>query len=167
MEIGFSLGSNLYNRKRLLMQAKTLLLSAPRTTFVDQSPIYETTPVDVKPEYQDMPYLNSVVIVESGMPLESWLSYIGKIEDSLGRERSDDRNAPRPIDVDIIYAGDQIIDGGRLVVPHPRWAERRFVVQPLCDVRPDLVLPEAHKPVSEILRTLPPDEGLSVFDVQW
>ncbi len=167
MEIGFSLGSNMHNRKRLLMQAKTLLLSAPRTQFVDQSPIYETTPVDVKPEYQDMAYLNSVVIVESKLPLESWLSYIGKIEINLGRERSDDRNAPRPIDIDIIYAGEQIIDGGGLEVPHPRWAERRFVVHPLCDVRPELVLPEAHKSVSSILGTLPQDEGLSVFDERW
>ncbi len=168
MEIGFSLGSNLYNRKRLLMQAKNLLLSAPRTTFIDQSPIYETTPVDVKPEYQDMAYLNSIVIVESELPLESWRSYIAKIENSLGRDRDEeDRNAPRPIDVDIIYAGDQIVDDGGLIVPHPRWAQRRFVVQPLCDVRPDMVLPEASKPVSEILRSLPPDDGLSVFDEKW
>lgn len=167
MEIGFSLGSNMHNRKRLLMQAKTLLLSAPRTQFVDQSPIYETTPVDVKLKYQDMAYLNSVVIVESELPLESWLSYIGKIETNLGRERSDDRNAPRPIDIDMIYAGEQIIDGGGLEVPHPRWAERRFVVHPLCDVRPELVLPEAHQSVSSILGTLPQDEGLSVFDERW
>ncbi|MCK4563209.1 MAG: 2-amino-4-hydroxy-6-hydroxymethyldihydropteridine diphosphokinase, partial [Verrucomicrobia bacterium] len=59
------------------------------------------------------------------------------------------------------------IDGGGLEVPHPRWAERRFVVQPLCDVRPELVVPESHKPVSDILRSLPPDEGLSVFDEKW
>jgi 2-amino-4-hydroxy-6-hydroxymethyldihydropteridine diphosphokinase len=123
--------------------------------------------VDVKPEYKDMAYLNSVVIVESELPLESWLSYIGKIEDNLGRQRSEDRNAPRPIDIDIIYAGNQIIDGGGLEVPHPRWAERRFVVQPLCDVRPALVLPEAHQSVSDILGALPPDKGLSVFDVKW
>jgi 2-amino-4-hydroxy-6-hydroxymethyldihydropteridine diphosphokinase len=168
MEIGFSLGSNLYNRKRLLMQAKNLLLSAPRTTFIDQSPIYETTPVDVKPEYQDMAYLNSIVLVESELPLESWLSYIGKIEHSLGRERNtSDRNAPRPIDVDIIYAGTQIIDSGGLEVPHPRWAERRFVVQPLCDVRPEMTLPEASKSVSQILAALPPDRGLSVFEKRW
>ena len=88
MEIGFSLGSNLYNRKRLLMQAKNLLLSAPCTRYVDQSLIYETTPVDVKPEYESMAYLNSVVIVDSDLPLESWLSYIGKIEKNLGRERT-------------------------------------------------------------------------------
>ena len=168
MEIGFSLGSNLYNRKRLLMQAKNLLLSAPRTQFVVQSPIYETTPVDVKPEYQEMAYLNSVLVVESELPLDSWLSYIGKIESNLGRERNEeDRNAPRTIDIDIIYAGEQIIDSGGLEVPHPRWAERRFVVQPLNDVRPDLVLPEASKKVSEILRSLPPDDGLSVFDERW
>ncbi len=168
MEIGFSLGSNLYNRKRLLMQAKNLLLTAPRTHFVDQSPIYETTPVDVKPEYQDMAYLNSIVIVDSELPLESWLSYIGKIETNLGRDRDEtDRNAPRPIDIDLIYAGDQIIDSGGLEVPHPRWAQRRFVVQPLCDVRPDMILPEADKPVSAILQSLPPDEGLSIYDERW
>jgi len=167
MEIGFSLGSNLYNRKRLLMQAKNLLLSAPRTRFVDQSPIYETTPVDVRPEYQDINYLNAVLIVESELPLESWLSYIGKIEKNLGRERSEDRNAPRPIDVDIIYAGDQVIDSGGLVVPHPRWAERRFVVEPLSDVRPRLVLPETNRSVADMLRTLPPDDGMRVFDERW
>ncbi len=167
MEVGFSLGSNMFNRKRLLMQAKNLLLSAPRTRFVDQSPIYETTPVDVQPEYASMTFLNSIVIVESELPLESWLSYIGKIEDNLGRVRSEDRNAPRPMDVDMIYAGDQIVDSGGLVVPHPRWAERRFVVQPLCDVRPDMVLPDMKKSVSEILHILPPDDGLSVFDEIW
>lgn len=167
MEIGFSLGSNLYNRKRLLMQAKNLLLSAPRTRYVDQSPIYETTPVDVKPEYQSMAYLNSVVIVESELPMESWMSYIGKIEKNLGRDRTEDRNAPRTIDIDIIYAGDQIIDGGGLEVPHPRWAERRFVVQPLNDVRPNMILPEMNKPVSVILRSLPNDEGLSIYDERW
>ncbi len=167
MEIGFSLGSNLYNRKRLLMQAKNLLLSAPRTNFVDQSPIYETTPVDVKPEYRDMAYLNSVVIVESELPLESWLSYIGKIEANLGRERTEDRNAPRPIDIDMIYANGQIVDSDGLEVPHPRWTERRFVVQPLSDVRPELILPEAHKPVSEILRSLPQADDMSVFDERW
>ncbi|MDZ8117160.1 2-amino-4-hydroxy-6-hydroxymethyldihydropteridine diphosphokinase [Pontiella agarivorans] len=168
MEIGFSLGSNLYNRKRLLMQAKNLLLSAPRTTFSAQSPIYETTPVDVKPEYQDMAYLNSIVVVESELPLASWLSYIGKLEHMLGRERNiEDRNAPRPIDVDIIYAGDSIIDSGGLEVPHPRWAEREFVVRPLADVRPEMVLPEASKSVVEILASLAPDEGLRVFDERW
>jgi 2-amino-4-hydroxy-6-hydroxymethyldihydropteridine diphosphokinase len=167
MEIGFSLGSNMYNRKRLLMQAKNLILQAPRTLFEDQSPIYETTPVDVNPEYAGMTYLNSVVVVRSELPLESWLSYIGKIEKNLGRERSEDRNAPRPIDIDIIYAGEMIVDNSDLEVPHPRWAERRFVVQPLADVRPNLIMPDVQRPVFEVLRKLPPDAGMRLFDELW
>ena len=85
----------------------------------------------------------------------------------LGRERSEDRNAPRPIDIDIVYAGDQIIEGSGLEVPHPRWAERRFVVQPLSDVRPEMVLPQANKNVVDILECLPQDEGLTLFEERW
>ena len=155
------------NRKRLLLQAKTLLLKAPRTRFVDQSPIYETTPVDVRSEYADMLYLNSIVIVESELPLESWLSYIIKIEHKLGRMPKRERNSPRPIDIDIIYAGEQVIDSRGLEVPHPRWAGRRFVVEPLCDVRPSLVIPETNKTVVEILHTLPSDEGMYVLSESW
>lgn len=167
MEIGFSLGSNMYNRKRLLMQAKNLLCTAPRTRFVAQSPIYETAPVDVKPEYADLKFLNAVVIFDSDLPLESWRSYIQKIERNLGRERSDDRNAPRPIDIDLIYAGDQVFDGEGLQVPHPRWAERRFVVQPLADVRPDLKIPGKEKTVGEILEELPRDEAVELYAERW
>lgn len=167
MEIGFSLGSNLYNRKRLLMQAKNLVLSAPCTRYVSQSPIYETTPVDVREEYADMAFLNAVLVVESDLPLESWLSYIDKIECSLGRVRSEDRNAPRPIDVDIIYAGDHVVESDGLEVPHPRWAQRRFVVEPLCDVRPDLVMPDTQRAVRAVLDALPRDEGMKVFDKSW
>ncbi|MCF7849662.1 MAG: 2-amino-4-hydroxy-6-hydroxymethyldihydropteridine diphosphokinase [Kiritimatiellales bacterium] len=167
MEIGFSLGSNMGQRKRLLMQAKNLLLSAPRTRFVDQSSIYETAPVDVKPEYENMPFLNSVLIVESELPLESWLSYMGKIEENLGRVRTADRNAPRPIDIDLIYADDHVVDSGGLAVPHPRWSERRFVVEPLCEARPDLVIPDTHQQVSEVLALLPDEEAVSLYDEKW
>lgn len=167
MEIGFSLGSNMHNRKRLMMQAKNLILSAPCTDFVDQSPLYETTAVGVKPEYQSMDYLNSVVIVDSDLPLESWLSYIAKIEENLGRVRTEDRNAPRPIDIDIIYADDHIVAEPNLEVPHPRWTQRRFVVQPLADVRPDFIMPDVQKPVEAVLQTLPPDAGMTVFEERW
>ena len=52
-------------------------------------------------------------------------------------------------------------------MPHPRWAERRFVVQPLNDVRPSMILPQMNKPVSVILHSLPKDEGLSIYDERW
>jgi 2-amino-4-hydroxy-6-hydroxymethyldihydropteridine diphosphokinase len=167
MEIGFSLGSNMYNRKRLLMQAKNLLSTAPRTQFLTQSPIYETTPHEVSNPEDHPPYLNAVVLFESDLPLQSWISYIGKIEKNLGRVRTQTPNEPRPIDIDIIYADDQVLENPELQIPHPRWAERRFVVQPLCDIRPQLVLPGVRQSTQQILRTLPPDEAMHLFEERW
>lgn len=167
MEIGFSLGSNMNNRKRLLVQAKSLLLKAPRTRFADQSPIYETTPEGMRSEYAHMLYLNSILIVESDLPLDSWLSYIAKIEHDLGRIKMCERNSPHPIDIDIIYAGEQMIDSGGLEVSHPRWSGCRFVIKPLCDVRPSLVIPRTQKTIMEILHTLPSDEGMYMLTESW
>jgi len=167
MEIGFSLGSNMYNRKRLLMQAKNLLSTAPRTHFLTQSPIYETTPQEVSNPDEHQPFLNAIVLFESDLPLQSWLSYIGKIEKNLGRIRTETPNEPRPIDIDIIYADDQVLEEPQLHIPHPRWAERRFVVQPLCDIRPQLVLPDVRRSTQDILRTLPPDEAMHLFEKRW
>jgi len=74
----------------------------------------------------------------------------------MGRIRTEDRNAPRVIDIDILYAGSVKRTDGNLDLPHPRWAQRRFVVQPLADVRPFLRLPGETRTVSDILKTLPP-----------
>ena len=167
MEIGFSLGSNINPRKRLLMQAKNRLLLAPSTHFVAQSPIYETEPVGVADEHKDKPFLNAVVVLETSFPLEAWMAYISKLEAHLGRIRTADQNAPRPIDVDIIYAGQELRDHAELTLPHPRWAQRRFVVQPLCDVRPDLLLPDSKKTVQGVLNSLPQNEKVVLFEERW
>lgn len=166
-EIAFSLGSNMGNRRRLMMQAKNLLLSAPKTRFVAQSPVYETSPVDVAEEHADKQFLNAVLILESGLPLDAWLSYIHGIEARLGRVREENRNAPRTIDIDIIYAGDEVCDREDLELPHARWMDRRFVVQPLADVRPELVLPGMDKSVRSVLTALPQDEEVAVFLKNW
>ena len=167
METGFCLGSNQGGRLRLLSQAKTLLLLEPQVTFVNQSPVYETEPVGVKPEYKSMKFLNAVLIVESLYTAEEWLAKIKKIEAVLQRIRTEDRNAPRTIDVDIIFAGDQIVDTDLLQVPHARWAERRFVVQPLADVRPELVLPGAKSPVLKILADMTDNDDVRLFSEKW
>ena len=73
----------------------------------------------------------------------------------MGRVRGMDRNAPRPIDIDILYADDVMIDDDDLTLPHPRWSERRFVVQPLADVRPALCIPGQNRTVAEILAGMP------------
>jgi 2-amino-4-hydroxy-6-hydroxymethyldihydropteridine diphosphokinase len=167
MEAGFCLGSNVGGRLRLLSQAKTLILLEPDVKFIDQSPVYETEPVGVKPEYKAMKFLNAVLVVESPYTAEEWLTKIKKIEAFLERVRTEDRNAPRTIDVDILFCGDRVVDSDLLQVPHARWAERRFVVQPLADVRPELVLPGAKSPVSKILAQMAASDDVRLFSERW
>jgi 2-amino-4-hydroxy-6-hydroxymethyldihydropteridine diphosphokinase len=154
-------------RLRLLSQAKTLILLEPNVRFVDQSPAYETEPVGVKPEFKAMKFLNAVLIVESPYTAEEWLAKIKKIETTLQRVRTEDRNAPRPIDVDILFCGSQIVDSDLLQVPHARWAERRFVVQPLADVRPELALPGTESPVMKILAQMDGNDDVRLFSEKW
>lgn len=167
METGFCLGSNMGGRLRLLSQAKMLLLLEPQVSFVNQSPVYETEPVGVKPDYQSMKFLNAVLIVESPYTPEEWLTKIKKVEEVLHRTRTEDRNAPRTIDVDILFCGDQVVDSDLLTVPHPRWADRRFVVQPLADVRPDMVLPGTNSPVAKILAQMRDTDDVRLFSEKW
>ena len=167
METGFSLGSNLGGRLRLLSQAKTLILMDPKIQFVGQSSAYETEPVDVKEEHRTLKFLNAVLIVESPYTAEEWLPKIKKIEDTLHRLRTDDRNAPRTIDVDILFVGDEVVDDDFLQIPHPRWAERRFVVEPLAEVRPDLILPGAKASVRKILAQMPDNGDVRLFSEKW
>ena len=167
METGFSLGSNMGGRLRLLSQAKTLILMDPAVRFVDQSSAYETEPVDVKKEHRALKFINAVLIVESPYTSEEWLTRIKKIEDTLHRVRTDDRNTPRTIDVDILFAGDEIVDNDLLQIPHPRWAERRFVVEPLANVRPELVLPGSKEPVRKILAQMPESDDVRLFTEKW
>ncbi len=167
MEIGFSFGANLGDRLANLSEAKRRILACPDTTPTGQSPVYETAPVDVRPEYRDLSYYNAVLIVDSPCPAATWLDRLARIESDMGRVRHEDRNAPRTIDIDILYADEAYIESGTLTVPHPRWAQRRFVVQPLADVRPDLVLPGCGQTVAEVLRTLPGVEGIRSVTDTW
>jgi 2-amino-4-hydroxy-6-hydroxymethyldihydropteridine diphosphokinase len=167
MEFGFSLGSNLGDRLQHLAEARDRLVAEADTELAAQSPIYETEPVDVAAEYSDLKFLNAVIVIESTASAQEWLRRLGHIEDDMGRKRTADRNAPRPIDIDILYAGDLCIDGGGLVVPHPRWAEREFVVKPLGDVRPDLVLPGFGRKVADIMETVAGTGGLTVYADTW
>ena len=167
MEIGFSFGSNQGNRLDHLRVGRRRLLATEDATLLAASPLYETDPVGVEPEYADLSFVNAVLIIESEQVVERWLEWLHEIESDLGRQRTGDRNAPRPIDIDILYAGNQCIDSGGLVVPHPRWTERRFVLQPLADVRPDLVLPNQTRTVAELLATLRSNDGLERLEDAW
>jgi 2-amino-4-hydroxy-6-hydroxymethyldihydropteridine diphosphokinase len=168
METGFSLGSNLGDRLAHLSEARRRILTLPGVRCVAQSPVYETEPVGVKPEYRHLKFLNAVLVVESEQAPAWWLTALRRLEEDMGRNRTEDRYAPRPVDVDILYVGqERIRDPGRLEIPHPRWTIRRFVVQPLADVRPDLVLPGETLTVRERLSRLPDTEKIEKFAEAW
>lgn len=167
MEIGFCLGSNEGDRLRWLCRAKTNLLLDSHVKFVDQSSIYETEPVGVREEHLSKKFLNAVLIVESPYTAAEWLGRIHQIEAALARVRTEDRNAPRTIDIDILFSGDEIVDSDLLQVPHPRWTERRFVAEPLAEVRPDLVLPGSDVSVREVRDQLAGTDDVRLFAQRW
>lgn len=167
MEIGLSLGSNLGDRLVHLRRAAQRIAALPGVRIVAAAPVYETEPVGVQPVHAALKYLNTILIVEGPEDLDTLSESLHAIETDLGRRRSADRQAPRTIDIDVIYAGGVRRRDGKLDLPHPRWAERRFVLQPLADVRPDLILPDGGRTVTDQLARLPADEGVVCWAKDW
>lgn len=96
-------------------------------------------------------FLNGVVEIETELkPLELKRQVLLEVEDALGRERGDDRNAPRTIDLDLVLYGDVVSDEAGIVLPAPEILERAFVALPLLELEPDLVLPGAIRPLHEL-----------------
>ena len=159
MRMGVALGSNLGDRLENLRRAKVALghlqgVEAP----ILVSAIYVTAPVDCEEGAGE--FLNAVIEFEyHGDPAEL-LGQLKALERSLGRASPAARNISRPIDLDLLYADALELHENGLQLPHPRLAIRRFVLQPLADIRPELVLPGQEKPVSELLALL--DESAKV-----
>jgi len=151
IECGIALGSNSGDRLANLRAAVAALRE--RDPGLEVSPVYETAPVDC-PEGSGAFY-NAVAILRWTETPEALLDFLRGIESSLGRPAARTRNAPRSIDLDILYAGDTVRDDERLTLPHPRLHLRRFVLAPLCDLRPDLVLPGFQQSVTGLLSALP------------
>lgn len=124
------------------------------------SPIYETTPVG----YADQGmFLNAVAEVTTELPPEQIVRCLLKIERKLGRVRADDRNGPRLIDLDLLLLQDVVATGVAAEVPHPRMVQRRFVLQPLSDLAPDLIHPIARRSIRDLLAGLDSAEVVRLF----
>lgn len=167
LEVGLSLGSNLGDRVKTLSRAKKLIGAIDGVKIVSASSLYETEPVGVKPEFQHMKFINAVLILKTRLPVAGLHSRLADIEHELGRVRVEDKYAPRSLDIDVLYAGEIVSNETQLMLPHPRWAGRRFVLQPLAEVRGELILPGANKTVRELLAALPPGEDVKVFPGSW
>jgi len=143
-----ALGSNLGERLASLQGAVDALADTPDLFVTGVSPVYETEPMDSPVEAG--PYLNAVVLADTTLPAARLMERALAIEDAFERERSEIRNAPRTLDVDLIVVGDRRSNEDFLRLPHPRAHERAFVLQPWHDLEPDAVFPE-RGPISDLL----------------
>lgn len=144
------LGSNLGDRERMLWGAVHMLAFNPEVDVVAVSSIRETDPVG----FADQPrFLNAAVAIETELEPRAVLDLLLSVERELGRTRDGPRFGPRTIDLDLLLYGAEVIDEPGLAVPHPRLHERRFVLEPLAELDPDLTVPEKG-PVQALLAEL-------------
>jgi 2-amino-4-hydroxy-6-hydroxymethyldihydropteridine diphosphokinase len=166
MRAGIALGSNLGDRLANLAAARDEIIELPavKEPFLF-SPIYETEPVGC--ERGAGAFLNAVIEIGYDLNAENLLSELAGIETSLGRERSGERNLSRTIDLDLLYLGDVRITTPEIELPHPRATLRRFVLEPLAEIRSDLKLPGQKKNVKALLAKLPSSEQVVRIADEW
>jgi 2-amino-4-hydroxy-6-hydroxymethyldihydropteridine diphosphokinase len=148
MNYFLGLGSNLGDRKRNLRRA-IALLEGSGANILARSSLYQTQPVG----YNDQPwFINQVIEVESDLAPWELLGMLLSIEKKMGRTKTRP-NGPRLIDLDILLAEETILDTEALTIPHPRLAQRNFVLLPLNEIATDIIHPVLRRPVAALLRT--------------
>ncbi len=153
-----ALGSNLGDSREIILDALARL-----QTFSDEpilkSSLWETSPVDCPPGSPK--FLNAVAafVPQPGETPETLLKKLQDLEKVSGRAPKTILNEPRPLDLDLIAFGKEIRNSPELILPHPRAHRRRFVLQPLSEIAPELILPGQTKTVMQLLAELPPDAG--------
>ncbi|HEY3975371.1 MAG TPA: 2-amino-4-hydroxy-6-hydroxymethyldihydropteridine diphosphokinase [Candidatus Sulfotelmatobacter sp.] len=147
-----SLGSNMGDRRAHLREALERLQTIGRIVLV--SSFYETEPVEVTDQAW---FLNCAVAFETIENPGHLMARILHIEQQMGRGRVRSKG-PRTIDIDILLAGDMVIDTPDLKIPHPAMHHRRFVLEPLGEIAPDVVHPLLKKTIQELLDRLPPGQ---------
>jgi 2-amino-4-hydroxy-6-hydroxymethyldihydropteridine diphosphokinase len=147
--VAIALGSNLGDREGYLRSAIVAL--QPTIHRLRVSTFHDTAPVGVGPQPT---FLNAAAVGETSLSARALLDTLLAVERDLGRERPFP-GAPRTLDLDLILYDDAMIDEGpALIVPHPRFRERRFVLEPLCEIAPNWRDPLTGRTVEELLRTL-------------
>jgi 2-amino-4-hydroxy-6-hydroxymethyldihydropteridine diphosphokinase len=166
MRTAVGLGSNLGDRLGNLHAAREAILKLSNVSPpIVSSPVYETEPVDC--EDGAGKFLNAVVEFEYQDDPATLLEQLIGIEEALGRKRDHPKNVSRTIDIDLLYCSGRQVDNRRLQLPHPRITSRKFVLKPLADIRPDLVLPDRKKTISELLTDFDESDDVVRFLDSW
>ena len=132
------LGSNLQGPAYQLESAIEMLAAIPKTRLIATSSLYRSAPLG---GIEQPDFVNAVAGLMTRLPARELLAALLDIEKAQGRERSDTRWGPRVLDLDLLVYGDQVIDDVGITVPHPGIAERNFVLLPLAEIAPQLVIP--------------------------
>lgn len=140
-----ALGANLGNPVATIQAAIVALAAIPASTRVAASSLYCTAPVGLKNQPD---FINAVVALETQLEAAALLEHLFAIEADFGRQRSI-RNAPRTLDLDLLLHGDAVLDTPTLTLPHPRMHERAFVLAPLAEIAPQVLIP-GHGPVARL-----------------
>ena len=158
-----SFGSNIAPRFEILQCAIEALHFLPDSGVELVSSIYETEAVSPYPQSD---YLNCVAHIKTELTPEALLTSCREIEFSNGRPVSRNKSAPRTLDVDIIFYGDRIINSGKLIVPHARYADRRFVLEPLAEIAPDYICPDTGTSVAHTLDQCTDRSRVQLFSLE-
>jgi 2-amino-4-hydroxy-6-hydroxymethyldihydropteridine diphosphokinase len=165
-DIYIGLGANLGNRAANLRMALRYL--SPLAMVEEVSSLYETTPVGPPSasSWERQPnFYNAVCRISSGLAPLALLRYLKSIEFEIGR-RPDGSWAPRPIDLDFLLYGEDVVAVDGLALPHPRLAERAFVLAPLAEIAPELRHPVSGQSMAELLAALDEDDRAGVWQVE-
>jgi 2-amino-4-hydroxy-6-hydroxymethyldihydropteridine diphosphokinase len=166
MRAGIALGANLGDRLLCLTTARRRIFALPEIVPpLLSSALYETEPVEC--ELGAAKFLNAVVEIGYGGLSRQLLEELKKIEADLGRPPRHGRNRSRTIDLDLLYHGPRLIDEPDLQLPHPRLHLRGFVLHPLAEIRPNLVLPGQQKTIHELTGELSSAPSVVRSALQW
>jgi len=166
MRTAVALGSNLGDRLENLRAARRAILDLSNVKPpILSSAIYETDPVDCEPGANK--FLNAVIEFDYDRDPPSLLEELIRIEKALGRKRDHPKNVSRTIDIDMLYYDQRIIEDERLQLPHPRIHLRKFVLQPLANIRPGFILPGQTQTVDELASKVQNSGEVVPFMDEW
>jgi len=136
------LGSNIDRPKQQLITALEALRNLPQTRLISCSSFYQSKALTLNDDSSVPDYLNAVVAIETELDASTLLDELQAIEFAQGRRRTEVRWESRPMDLDILLYADEVIVSDRLTVPHPEICQRDFVLLPLIEIAPALIIPK-------------------------
>lgn len=159
-DIFLGLGSNQGDKIGNIRKAFEILRSLENLKIISWSSLYETEPVGI---IEQPVFVNCVIRIESTMDPHSLLSWLKSVESKLGREPNT-HNRPRPIDIDILLYDDMDMESLELTIPHTRLKNRRFVLEPILEIKPDAIDPASNTPLKEFLADVESQTLIKLID---